>query len=247
MDDQQLLRYSRQIILPNFGYEQQLKLQQSTVLLIGLGGLGSPIAMYLASSGIGHLMINDFDTIDLSNIQRQILYQQSHIGLSKANTALKQLQAINSDINITEIDRKLNQTELTDYAQQADVIVDASDNFATRYLINQVAVATKTALVSGAAIRFEGQVVIFSNQSQDSGCYHCLYGNVSEQDTTCADNGVMAPVVGMIGSLQALETIKYLTIGSSLESRLFILDATTMESRIIKLKADPKCKICQAI
>ncbi len=245
MNDDQLLRYSRQILLPEFGTEAQDRLLESRVLIVGAGGLGSPAALYLAAAGVGTLVIADPDSVDLSNLQRQILHRQADIGRPKVASAEAHLHALNPDTHIIALPRRLTGAALYEQVEQADLVVDASDNFDTRYAINEACVATATALVSGAAIRMEGQVAVFLPGLPDSPCYRCLYRDGSETEQTCAENGVLAPVVGIIGSLQAMEAIKVLTgIGETLSGRLLLLDAKSMDIRTLKLRRDPACPVC---
>jgi len=244
MEDNQLLRYSRQIMLPAMGIGGQEKLLKSRVLIIGLGGLGSPVSMYLAAAGIGELVLVDFDKVDLSNLQRQIIHTTHNLDNSKVDSAKKALLALNPECQITAINHMLTTEEIIDQVASADLVVDCSDNFDTRFAVNKVCVAGRTPLVSGAAIRMEGQVSVFSGQPGDP-CYHCLYGSDGEINETCAENGILAPVVGIIGSIQATETIKVLTgIGTTLKGKLMLLDALHMQWRTIKLKADPECPVC---
>ena len=246
MNDEQLLRYSRQIMLPYVDVQGQQKLLGSRVLIIGMGGLGSPVAMYLAAAGIGHLVICDFDYVDLSNLQRQIIHSSAaRIGKNKAESAQETLAKLNPDIKITAINTRLDDEALTHQVEQADVVVDGTDNFATRFLLNKVCYKNQTPLVSGAAIRMEGQVIVFANQGQGP-CYHCLYkDDADDTATTCSENGVLAPVVGIIGSIQAVETMKLImSIGKPLTSRLLLLDAYTMDWRTMKLPIDPECPVC---
>lgn len=246
MNDEQLLRYSRQIMLPYVGYEGQEKLLNAKVLIIGMGGLGSPVAMYLAAAGVGHLVICDFDTVDLSNLQRQIIHlNQDRIGNNKADSAKQTLIQLNPDIQVTALTEKLDEKSLSEQIQQADVVVDGTDNFDTRFLLNKICFEQQTPLVSGAAIRMEGQVIVFANQGQGP-CYHCLYkDDADDSATTCSENGVLSPVVGIIGSIQAVETLKIImSIGQPLISRLLLLDAYTMDWRSLKLPADPQCPVC---
>jgi len=246
MNDEQLLRYSRQIMLPSVGIEGQEKLLNARVLIIGMGGLGSPIAMYLAASGVGHLVICDFDKVDLSNLQRQIIHSSAQrIGSNKALSGKETLQQLNPEIQITALTEKLDQQDLLKQAQQADVVIDGTDNFDSRFLINKVCVSAQTPLVSGAAIRMEGQVIVFANQGKGP-CYRCLYkDDASDSATTCSENGVLSPVVGIIGSIQAVEAMKIiLAIGKTLESRLLLLDAYSMDWRTLKLPVDPHCPVC---
>lgn len=244
MEDDQLLRYSRQIMLPAIGIEGQEKLLRSKVLIIGLGGLGSPVSMYLAAAGIGELVLVDFDKVDLSNLQRQIIHTTRNIDNSKVDSAQKALSALNPECRINTIDHMLTAEELDDCVAKVDLVIDCSDNFGTRFAVNRACVADRTPLVSGAAIRMEGQVSVFSGQPGDP-CYRCLYGSDSEDNETCSENGILAPVVGIIGSIQATEAIKVLTrIGTTLNGKLMLLDALHMQWRTIKLKADPECPVC---
>jgi len=244
MNDDQLLRYSRQILLPKFGAEGQQALLTSRVLIIGMGGLGSPVAMYLAAAGVGQLVLSDFDTVDLSNLQRQLAHGMRDIGRPKVDSARDTLLEMNPDISVTALNGRLEGEALREQVRLADAVVDASDNFATRYLINEVCVQEHTPLISGAAIRMDGQVSVFLNR--DGGpCYRCLYRDGREAEATCSENGVMAPLVGMVGSIQAMETIKVLTgLGEVLDGRLLVIDAMGMEFRSLKLKADPACPVC---
>ena len=244
MDDNQLLRYSRQIMLPAFDVAGQERLLTSRVLILGLGGLGSPAAMYLAAAGIGTLVLADFDRVDLSNLQRQILHTTPRIGTAKTESAKETVLALNPDCRVETIDRLLNEEELLAETEKADLVLDCSDNFATRFAVNAACVTTRTPLVSGAAIRMEGQVSVFSGRPGDP-CYRCLYGEEGSVDESCSENGVLAPLVGIIGSIQACEAVKLLTgIGTPLTGRLLLLDALQMEWRTLKLKADPDCPVC---
>ncbi|MCK5697259.1 MAG: molybdopterin-synthase adenylyltransferase MoeB [Gammaproteobacteria bacterium] len=246
MNDDQLLRYSRQIMLPSVGIEGQEKLLNARVLIMGMGGLGSPIAMYLASAGVGHLVVCDFDEVDLSNLQRQIIHSSTQrIGQNKAESAKDTLLQLNPDIKVTALTQKLDSQALSHQAQQADVVIDGTDNFESRFLLNKMCFQAHTPLVSGAAIRMEGQVIVFANHGKGP-CYHCLYKDDAEDTaTTCSENGVLAPIVGIIGSIQAIEALKIiLSIGKTLESRLLLLDAYTMEWRTLKLPIDPHCPVC---
>jgi len=245
MNDEQLLRYSRQIMLPQVGYEGQQKLLAAHVAVIGAGGLGSPVAMYLAAAGVGRLTIADHDVVDLSNLQRQLLHDSRDIGRPKVESARERLNAINPDVEVTALQARIEPQQLAQLAQQADVVVDASDNFVTRFAVNAACVASATPLVSGAAIRLEGQLSVFIPAHAESPCYRCLYREGEEPDQTCTDNGVLAPVVGIIGSLQALETLKLLTgVGETLCGRLLIFDGLHQEWRSVKLRKDPHCPVC---
>ncbi len=244
MHDNQLLRYSRQIMLPSMDIAGQERLLNSRVLIIGLGGLGSPVAMYLAAAGIGRLVLVDFDKVDLSNLQRQIIHTTERIGASKVESARQTLLALNPEITVETIDHLLDESALREQIEQADLVIDATDNFSARFAINAGCFTANTPLVSGAAIRMEGQVSVFLGQPGGP-CYQCLYPQDGQMDETCSANGVLAPLVGIIGSIQATEAIKVLTeIGSSLNGRLLILDALHMEWRSLKLKPDPQCPVC---
>jgi molybdopterin/thiamine biosynthesis adenylyltransferase len=245
VDDQQLLRYSRQILLPEVDVAGQQKLLDSRVLVVGLGGLGSPAAMYLASAGIGHLVLNDFDRVDLTNLQRQVVHDTDGIGLQKVDSARQKLLRLNPDIRVKTIGHRLEGEELGQQVAESDAVVDCSDNFATRFAINSACVKTSTPLVSGAVIRFEGQIAVFTPGIADSPCYNCLYPDRGELAESCVRNGVIAPLPGIIGSMQALETIKLLlNIGEPLRARLLLLDALHMEWRCMSLQRNPKCPTC---
>lgn len=245
MDDQQLLRYSRQIMLPQVDFEGQQRLLDAHVLIVGAGGLGSPAAIYLASAGIGHITLADDDEVDLSNLQRQILHHSKDIGRPKVESARDTLTELNPDIHITPLHARVNAEHLGELVKQVDLVIDASDNFAARFAINEACVRNQTALISGAAIRMEGQLSVFLPQRADSPCYRCLYKEGEEPDQTCSDNGVLSPIVGVIGSLQALEAIKVLLdLGETLCGRLLIFDGLFHEWRSVKLTRDPTCPVC---
>ena len=246
MNDHQLLRYSRHILLPQIGYEGQQKLVEGHVLIIGAGGLGAPAALYLAAGGVGRLTICDFDAVDLTNLQRQIIHTTQSVGLNKAVSAQQALTAINPEVTVQTIDRRMDAEGLMRLAVDADVVIDCSDNFETRYALNQVCVTLRKPLVSGAAIGFEGQVTVFDHRNDDSPCYHCLFPDMgAEEAMRCAENGVFAPLVGMIGTTQAAEAMKLLLgLGASLQGRLLLLDVLAMEWRSIRLHRDPACKVC---
>jgi adenylyltransferase/sulfurtransferase len=247
MNDQQLLRYNRQILLPQFGYEGQQKLLQSHVAIMGLGGLGSPAAMYLTAAGVGELTLVDFDVVETTNLQRQILHREENVGQAKTESARKNLLQLNPDIKLNLINHKLDETELHQLAARADVILDGTDNFASRFAINRACVAHGTPLISGAAIRFDGQIGVFDLRKNDSPCYRCLYDEQGNNDETCSMNGVIAPLVGVIGSLQALEAIKLIAgIGETLHGKLLVFDALHQEWRSMKLRRDPQCPVCNA-
>lgn len=248
MRDEQLLRYSRQIMLPAFDVEGQARLLQSTVLVLGMGGLGSPVAMYLAAAGVGHLILVDDDVVEISNLQRQLVHREHTIGESKVESARQTLQALNSDVRITLVNQRVDRALLEQLiGQQVDLVVDACDNFSTRFAANEVCVRHKVPLVSGAAIRLEGQVAVFDSRQPDSPCYQCLYQGGDDEQMSCSRNGVLAPVVGVIGSMQALEAIKILSgMGKSLCGRLLLFDAMTSTWRELRLPRDPACAVCGA-
>jgi molybdopterin/thiamine biosynthesis adenylyltransferase len=247
MNDEQLLRYSRHILLPQIGITGQESLIRSHVLIIGAGGLGSPAAMYLAASGVGKLTICDSDAVDLTNLQRQIVHGTDRIGANKASSAQKTLARINPEVTAIALDERVDENRLQELAVDADVVVDASDNFSTRYAINRACIILKKPLVSGAAVRFDGQVSVFDFRHPDSPCYHCLFPESGDdQDMRCAVMGVFAPLVGIIGCMQATETLKILLkIGQTLNGRLLMLDGLIMEWRSTKLNKDPSCKVCR--
>lgn len=246
MNDSQLLRYSRHILLPQVEYAGQEKLTQSHALIIGAGGLGSPVALYLAASGLGQLTICDFDEVDLTNLQRQIMHTTQSIGINKAVSAQQALYEVNPEVEVNTVETKATEAELTKLVKAADVVIDCSDNFATRYAINRACFSEKKPLVSGAAVRFEGQITVFDFRNETSPCYHCLFPDTGDdQELRCADNGVFSPLVGMIGTAQAAEALKCLmNIGETLQGRLMLLDALTAEWRTIKLARDPACSVC---
>ena len=246
MNDNQLLRYSRHILLPQIEYEGQQALIQSHALIVGAGGLGSPVALYLAASGVGKLTICDFDEVDLTNLQRQIIHTTQSVGINKAVSAQQTIYEINPDIEVITIQKKSSESEMSELVTQADVVIDCSDNFATRYMLNHLCFLFKKPLVSGAAVKFEGQITVFDFRNDNTPCYHCLFPDVgADQEMRCAENGVFAPLVGMIGTMQAAEALKCLmNIGDNLQGRLLLLDALTAEWRTIKLARDPACTVC---
>jgi len=245
LNDDQLLRYSRQIMLPQFGIEAQQTLSSSHAVIIGIGGLGSPAALYLAAAGIGTLTLVDNDKVEISNLQRQIIHSTDTIGQDKVASAKAQLTAINPAVNINIINKKLDANELEELFHNADCVLDATDNFESRFLINKVCVQTKTPLISAAAIGFEGQLSVFDTRDKDNPCYACLYPDGGDENTTCSENGILAPVVGIMGCMQALETIKVLcNIGEPLIGQLQLFDAMSMQWRTLKLKKDKNCPVC---
>jgi molybdopterin-synthase adenylyltransferase len=244
MDDDQLLRYSRQIMLPSIGIEGQEKLRHSRVLIVGLGGLGSPVALYLAAAGVGHLVLADFDRVDLTNLQRQIIHTTPRIGQLKVDSARDSLTALNPQVRVETRAERLDDEALAEIIQSVDLVIEGSDNFTTRFAVNRACHARGVPLVSGAAIRMEGQVSVFTGQP-GAPCYQCLYPDEGAMDETCSANGVLAPLVGIIGSIQATEAIKLLTgSGRCLDGRVLLLDALQMEWRTLKLRQDPACPVC---
>lgn len=245
MKDKQLLRYSRQIMLPQMDVAGQEALLAARVLIIGLGGLGCPAAMYLASSGVGELVLADADDVDLSNLQRQIAHDTNSIGMPKVESAQQTLARLNDGVRVATINERLEGEGLEQAVSQADVILDCTDNFSSRFAINAAAVKHRVPLVSGAAIRLEGQVTVFDNRQGDSPCYQCLHQDGDDMQLSCSESGVMAPLVGIIGTIQAMEAIKVITgIGSTLAGRLLFLDAQTMHFREMKLNKRPGCACC---
>lgn len=247
MNDNQLLRYSRHILLPQIAYEGQEKLVNSHALIIGAGGLGSPVALYLAAGGVGKLTVCDFDVVDLTNLQRQIIHTTQSVGINKAVSAQQAIYEINPDVEVRTVCERSTEDNLEVLAAEADVVIDCSDNFATRYALNRVCVKLRKPLVSGAAINFEGQVTVFDMRADDSPCYHCLFPEIgNEEGLRCAESGVFSPLVGIIGTTQAAEAMKLLMgMGQSLQGRLLLLDALHMEWRSLKLAKDPACKVCR--
>ena len=245
MDDKQLLRYSRQILLPQIGIGGQQKLLAARVLVIGVGGLGSPVAMYLAASGVGHLVLVDHDSVELTNLQRQPIHSTDTLGLPKVESAKRAIAALNPEVRVSTINRKLDEPGLLEAARASDVVVDCSDNFPTRFAVNRACVATRKPLVSGAVVRFEGQVSVFRAELPGNPCYACLYRDTGEDGDLCSQFGVLAPAAGMIGTIQAVETLKLLLgVGSTLTGRVLMVDALNMEFRTVTLRKDPDCPVC---
>lgn len=245
MRDEELLRYSRQIMLPEMDVAGQQALVDATVLIVGMGGLGCPAAMYLAAAGVGHLIIADDDRVEITNLQRQIAHGQKSVGELKVASVEQSLRQLNPDLKVTALAERLSGDSLDEYVQLADLVVDACDNFSTRFDINRACFKCAKPLVSGAAIRMEGQVAVFDPRDAESPCYHCLYGTGGDEDATCSTNGVIAPVVGIVGSVQAMEAIKLIArVGESLTGRLLLLDAAVMQWREMRLPKDPNCPVC---
>jgi adenylyltransferase/sulfurtransferase len=248
MNDDQLLRYSRQIMLPEFDYDGQQALLDASVLIVGLGGLGSPVAMYLAAAGVGHLVLVDDDVVDFSNLQRQIAHTEASIDQPKVKSAAATVAAINSEIKITCLPQRLAGDAMQEQVQNATVVVDCTDNQDTRASLNAACWQTKTPLVSGAAIRFEGQLSVFDSRQVNSPCYACLYSTMGNMDATCAANGVVSPVVGVIGTMQALETIKLIAgVGESPVGKLMMFDGLAAQWRSFGLPKLPGCQVCGGI
>lgn len=246
MNDEELLRYSRHILLPEIDIAGQDRLRAATVLIVGLGGLGSPVAMYLAAAGVGQLLLADGDTVDLDNLQRQIIHHTGDIGRPKVVSARERLQALNPDCRCLSISAYLTGEQLTEAVRQADVVVDASDNFATRFAVNAACFQEVKPLVSGAASRYGGQLAVFDPRMVESPCYACLYDEAAEaEQDTCAHSGVVAPLVGVIGSMQALEVVKLITSSGQISvGRLLIFDGWTMRWSNKRLRKDKECRIC---
>lgn len=248
MDDHQLLRYSRHILLPEIGIEGQQRLLDAHALLIGAGGLGSPAALYLTSAGVGTLTICDDDTVDLTNLQRQIVHREAAVGTKKVDSARDTLLGLNPAIRINTVAERVAGEKLQSLVAAADVVLDGSDNFATRHAVNRACVQARKPLVSGAGIRFDGQLAVFDLRSKDAPCYACLFPEDGEtEEMRCAVMGVFAPLVGIIGAMQAAEALKILSgAGEPLSGRLLLLDALNMSVRTISLKKDPACLVCAA-
>ncbi len=246
MDDTQLLRYSRHILLDELGVEAQEKFAAAHALVIGAGGLGAPVAQFLAAAGVGTLTICDADAVDLTNLQRQILYATADIGVAKVDAAKARLAAINPDVRVEAVAARIGPAELVPLVARADVVVDCCDNFETRHAVNRACVAAKKPLVSGAAIRFDGQVAVFDARDPACPCYHCLFGEGEEIEATrCATMGVFAPVVGIVGATQAAEALKLIAgVGETLAGRLLLLDAFSMRWRDVNITRDPACPVC---
>lgn len=246
MNDQQLLRYSRHILLPEFGVEGQERLRAARALVIGAGGLGSPIALYLTSAGVGTLTLCDDDKVDLTNLQRQIVHRTASIGLPKVESARDTLAGLNPDTTVEMVASRVAGAQLDALVAQADVVVDGCDNFATRHAVNRACVKYKKPLVSGAGVRFDGQISVFDMRNAAAPCYACLFPeDTQSEEVRCAVMGVFAPLTGIVGCIQAAETLKILTgIGTMLTGKLMLIDALTMDIRTIRLTKDPACAVC---
>ncbi|MDB5841220.1 MAG: moeB [Herminiimonas sp.] len=248
MNDHQLLRYSRHILLDEIGIEGQEKILSAHVLIIGAGGLGSPAAFYLASAGVGTITLIDHDSVDLTNLQRQILHTTERVGRPKAESGRQTLIQINPEINVIALTERAEDERLAALVEQADVVLDCSDNFATRHAVNRACVAHRVPLVSGAAIRFDGQISVFDSGSEESPCYACLFPSDQQfEEVQCATMGVFAPLVGIIGTMQAAEALKLLCgIEPSLAGRLLLLDGRAMEWTSIRVARNASCPVCAA-
>jgi adenylyltransferase/sulfurtransferase len=246
MDDGQLLRYSRHILLEALGLEAQRRFAAAHGLIVGAGGLGCPAAQFLTAAGVGNLTICDPDPVDLTNLQRQVLFCTADIGLPKATAARARLNAINPEVRVTALQERLAGDRLAREVATADVVLDCSDNFATRHAVNRACVAAGKPLVSGAAIGFDGQIAVFDRRIDGAPCYHCLFGEGEEiEETRCATMGVFAPLVGIVGAAQAAEALKLVAgVGRSLAGRLLLVDALDMEWREVRVPRDPACPVC---
>ncbi|MFZ6816003.1 HesA/MoeB/ThiF family protein [Undibacterium sp. Rencai35W] len=246
MDDHQLLRYSRHILLDQIGIEGQEKIQAAHALIIGAGGLGSPAALYLASAGVGIITLVDHDTVDLTNLQRQIVHNTASIGQAKVSSAKQTLEAINPEINIVALQEKASDERLYELVQSASIVLDCCDNFSTRHAVNRACVTAGVPLISGAAIRFDGQISVFDTRDVASPCYACLFPpDQAFEEVMCSTMGVFAPLVGIIGSMQAAEALKVIMgIGQALTGRLLLLDAQNMEWTPIRINRNPLCPVC---
>lgn len=246
MDDAALLRYSRHILLPQIGIDGQERIAASRMLVIGAGGLGSPVALYLASAGVGTLVLADGDTVDLTNLQRQILHRTAAVGQPKVRSGQATLAEINPLCRVMPLQERLEGARLDEEVAAATVVLDCSDNFATRHAINRACVKHGKPLVSGAAIRFDGQIAVFDSRQSDAPCYHCLFPEAEDvEEVRCATMGVFAPLVGIIGAMQAAEALKrVIGCGETLAGRLLLLDGLAMEWRSIAVPRDPVCAVC---
>jgi len=245
MNDQELLRYSKQIMLPQIDIEGQQKIIDSTMLIIGMGGLGSPTALYLAAAGVSHLIIADFDQVELSNLQRQIIHRTSDIGDDKVNSAKAKLLELNPNIKVTIANELVHTDNLSSLIKDVDIVLDGTDNFESRFEINKACVEFQKPLVSAAVIRLEGQISVFKGYEKDQPCYQCLYSEEGSGRENCVENGVLAPVAGLIGTIQALQAIKVLlNLGEQLCGVLMLVDALDLSFRKVKIVKDSECPIC---
>lgn len=245
LNDAELARYSRQILMPEIDYDGQLKLSQSHAVIFGLGGLGSPASLYLTASGVGKITLIDFDDVDDSNLQRQIVHREENIGQAKVASAAQNLKALNANIDIVALNEQLNSDQMIQLISTADVVLDCTDNFTSRFAINQACLSNKTPLVSGAAIRWEGQLTTYDFKNPQSPCYRCLYSEDGGEQLSCSESGVLSPLVGMVGSMQAIEAIKVLIGLPTLTGKLMLIDAYTMMVRTVNLEKDTNCPHCR--
>lgn len=244
MNDDQLIRYSRQIMVPGLDLAGQEQLLASRALVVGLGGLGSPVALYLAAAGLGHLVLADFDRVELTNLQRQIIHGTDDLGRLKTDSACDRIAALNPEVTVDTLAERLTTDHLVTVVQAVDIVIDGSDNFATRFAVNAACVAAGRPLVSGAVIGMDGQVAVF-RPDQGGPCYRCVYADTGEEAQSCSETGVLGPLTGVIGSLQAVEAVKVLTgLGESLAGRLLVVDALIQQWRRLSLRRDPQCPVC---
>ena len=245
MNDHELLRYSKQIMLPQIDIEGQQKINDSTILIIGMGGLGSPTALYLAAAGVGHIVIADFDQVELSNLQRQIIHNTSDIGDDKVNSAKTKLLELNPNITVTIVNEIMHSDNLASLIKNVDIVLDGTDNFESRFEINKACVECHKPLISAAVIRFEGQLSVFKGYEVDQPCYQCLYSEEGGSRESCVESGVLAPVAGLVGTMQALQAIKVLLgIGEQLCGELLLIDGLDLSFRKVKIAKDSECPIC---
>ncbi len=246
MNDTQLLRYSRHILLDQIGIAGQDRLLAAHALVIGAGGLGSPVALYLAVSGVGHITLADDDVVELTNLQRQIAHDMASLGVNKAQSAAQRMLAMNPDVQVSALNLRLQGDALDAAVAQADVVIDCCDNFPTRHAVNRACVRRRKPLVSGAAVRFDGQIAVFDLRAEAAPCYACLFPeHARDAEMRCAEFGVFAPLVGVVGSIQAVEALKLLIgTGESLSGRLLLHDALSADWRTLRLKKDPACEVC---
>ena len=245
LSDTELLRYSRHLLLEEVGEVGQQKLKNANVLIIGMGGLGAPASLYLAAAGIGHLVLNDFDDIEVSNLQRQITFQQTDIGQSKVDASKQRLQQLNPEIKVRSINKQMSALQLGMELTMADLVLDCTDNMASRQMINKACVEAKVPLIVGAAIRLEGQLMFFDHRQSESPCYHCLFPDSEEQTLNCSNSGIIGPVVGTVGTLQALEAIKYFVgLPSGIKNKLKLFDGKSLDWQTFAINKDPLCNVC---
>lgn len=245
LTDAEMLRYSRHLLLEEVGELGQKDLKNAKVLIIGMGGLGSPAAMYLAAAGVGSLLLCDFDSLEVSNLQRQIGYQTGDIGGAKVELMKHRLAMLNPEIRVRTVNVEMDEAQLLMELMMVNLVLDCTDNMDSRQMINGACVKAKVPLIVGAAIRFEGQLMFFDHHQADSACYHCLFPNSEQQPLNCSNSGVLGPVVGTIGTMQALEAIKYIVgLPSGLKNRLKLFDGKTLDWQTFTISKDPQCSVC---